>query len=189
VGIYTDQVLDSYKGKNRLEVRHTASNWRPELTKAGPPACLRHRRVLILQHERIQGKPVRNHFGRVWSRKDRSRKATDAIHCECLGWDQLLDPGDQGHGAGHQSTARVVRKRKDTAEQQFLAVRKVPRDSFQCARRACRSQHQQLSSREVESRRPDHERAKFPYLLPVHKGSATAVSRYVETARAPSGFG
>lgn len=117
MGIYTEQVLDSYKGKNRLEVRRMAVTVRPELTGLGSSACLRHCRVCVLQHERIQREPVRHHLRRIWSRKDRSCKAVDAVYCERFGPGQFADSGNQGHGAGHESSARILRKRKDAEEQ------------------------------------------------------------------------
>lgn len=126
MGIYTEPVLESYKGKNRLEVWRVDLIVLPDLTLPGAATRFCDCRVCLLQYERLQGEPVRHHFWRVWSRKDRSCETTYAIHCERFGWKELGDSGDDGHGASHESIARIVRKRENPEEQQLVAIRKVP---------------------------------------------------------------
>ena len=73
-----------------------------------------------------------NYFWRVGCRKDGGGEADNAVHCQCVWGQRFLDSADQGHGAGHKSSARVLWKCEDTAKQQLVAIRQVSGVRVQC---------------------------------------------------------
>ena len=80
-----------------------------EMLRIDASTRLRDRRSILLQHERLQRQPMHHHLRRIRCWQDGSREADNAVHCERIGGQQLVDPGDQGHGAGDESPARVLR--------------------------------------------------------------------------------
>ena len=84
---------------------------------AGDPAprlCCR--RIGVLQHERLQRKPMRHHIWRVGRRENGSCEADNAIHRQRIWGNRLLDPANQRYGVSYQPFVGIVRQCKDAQE-------------------------------------------------------------------------
>ncbi len=108
LGIYSEPILQSYRGKKRLEMT-------PHVFAIAEGA--------YLQHERLQGKPVRHHLGRVRRRQDGGRQRIMQYIAAVSGGSNSGIQGRQGHGARHQPAARELRLCKDAPQQQLVAPR------------------------------------------------------------------
>ena len=82
----------------------------------GTASRIRHRRVRLLQHERVQREPVCDHIRRVGSGQDGGCKAHHAIHSQCVWGKQLVYTRDKEYGAGYESFIGIVWQCQNFAE-------------------------------------------------------------------------
>lgn len=83
----------------------------------GTSACLRHCRGILLQYECLQREPMRHHYGRIGCREDGGGQAHNAVHCGGVRRPGQWNSGDQGHGAGHESSVGEFWMCKDSTQQ------------------------------------------------------------------------
>ena len=100
---------------------------------------------------------MRDHLGGIGGRQDGGCETDHAIHCQCVGGHGLVNCRDQRHGVGHEPAAGKLWECKNVEEQQFLAIREIPRTAVQCAGRAGRRKYYQLSVGEEPGRGANHE--------------------------------
>ena len=93
----------------------------------------------------------------VRSREDRGSKADNAVHRQRLWRKRLVNSANQEHGAGDESSTRIVRKRQNVEEQQFFEVWKIPRITVQRSRRTCGGKYHELPFRKIEGCWANHE--------------------------------
>ena len=177
LGIYTDAVLQSYKGKNRLEVN-------PHVYSIAESAyynmnAYHENQCVIISGESGAGKTeaakrIMQYIAAVSGGRDSSiQEIKDMV----LATNPLLESFGCAKTLRNNNSSRHVRKYLRGLTCSERCVGQIPRDHVQRPWRADRCSDHELPPGEGTCGRTSRERAKLPHLLPVYQGCVSRAAR------------